>query len=254
MNISNPSHYFYLKNGSDLDEYERQNEFVSAVLSEFSTPFFELPNVTNKFNLTFKYNGLLVGSGYLHPKIDEQDFQLGFYFDFTSGLPTIPGTSIKGVLKKYFPFKAESDKILRMKSCYIFDSFNKINQIRNDNVSPLFSLIKNELLDPKLLDEIFFKDRQIFFDAFVVGIHNGKLFEEDHITSHKAGKFKAPNPVKFLKVAPGTSFRFQFKLTNYSQNGINISASQKENLFKKILRDFGIGAKRNVGYGQFTAV
>jgi len=46
---------------------------------------------------------LLVGSGYNHPKLDgDEDYQLGFFFDHTTGMPLIPSSSIKGVIRSLF--------------------------------------------------------------------------------------------------------------------------------------------------------
>ncbi len=253
MAASNPSHYYYIKNKSDLDQEYAQPIFISTLVNQFTSSFFGMPNAANSFTLTFKYPGLLVGSGYLHPKVNEEDYQLGFYFDFTSGLPVIPGTSIKGVLKNAFPFQAASEEELKQKSDYIFEKFNETNEFINPEGSPLNGLLKNNLLEKQTLEEIFFQGKQIFFDAYVMGLNSSlRLFETDYITPHTAGKFKSPNPIKFLKVASDTEFCFQFFITEYSSNGIIISAKQKENLFKRILLDFGIGAKRNVGYGQFA--
>jgi len=56
-----------------------------------------------------------------------------------------------------------------------------------------------------------------------------------------------------LKVGPGVTFTFQFKLFDYKDNNNNVllTADNIKEVFKKILIDFGVGAKRNVGYGQF---
>jgi hypothetical protein len=59
--------------------------------------------------------------------------------------------------------------------------------------------------------------------------------------------FTNPNPIQFLKVLSKVQFQFQFKLTD----GGGLKAGQKEVLFKEILCYMGIGAKTNVGYGQF---
>ena len=59
-------------------------------------------------------------------------------------------------------------------------------------------------------------------------------------------------PAWWLKVLPQVDFKFRFNLKNTEINGITISAEDKIKLFRKILLDFGIGAKTNVGYGQFT--
>ncbi|MCD6433141.1 MAG: hypothetical protein J7L21_03790, partial [Sulfurimonas sp.] len=56
------------------------------------------------FKASTTYPGLILGSGNTHelPDIKGQAI-LGFHFDYTSGLPVIQGSSIKGVLKSAFP-------------------------------------------------------------------------------------------------------------------------------------------------------
>ncbi|MDP3829957.1 MAG: RAMP superfamily CRISPR-associated protein, partial [Ignavibacteriaceae bacterium] len=52
------------------------------------------------FELTTIYPGLLIGSGYNHEiGNQENELKLGFFFDYTTGLPCIPGSSVKGVLR-----------------------------------------------------------------------------------------------------------------------------------------------------------
>jgi CRISPR-associated protein Cmr6 len=46
---------------------------------------------------------------------------------------------------------------------------------------------------------------------------------------------------------PGVTVQFNFDL----KDGIFLKADQKADLFKLILQYYGIGAKTNVGYGQF---
>ena len=70
--------------------------------------------------------------------------------------------------------------------------------------------------------------------------------KSDYITPHKS-PFKDPLPIQFLKLAPESTLKFFFKL----KDGV-ITAKQKLLLFKVILLDRGIGAKTNVGYGQFS--
>jgi CRISPR-associated protein Cmr6 len=109
-------------------------------------------------------------------------------------------------------------------------------------------------------------ERDIFFDAYLVSTQhpainrssyqNSKPFiGEDYITPHVNRKnpamspFTNPVPLMFLKILPEVSIQFQFDLKS-REDGL-ISKEQKEELFRRLLIDFGIGAKTNVGYGQF---
>jgi len=170
------------------------------------------------FELTTIYPGLLLGSGYLHelPDVKGQAI-LGFDFDYTTGLPVMRGSGIKGVLSSAF-----------------------------EHTEYIQELLDNTNLNIKeLKEEIFEKGEDIFFDALVVNFED-TLLSDDYITPHKK-ELKNPKPLRFIKVSPKVTFRFEFKLTDTT-----IDKETKKELFKNIILDFGLGAKTNVGYGQFT--
>ena len=87
---------------------------------------------------------------------------------------------------------------------------------------------------------------------------NNKIFGSDYITPHKNNdsesdipdEFCEPNPIKFLKVLPAVTFKFQFKSADKNSLSENILKEYIE-LFKQIILDFGLGAKTNIGYGKF---
>jgi len=217
--------------------------------------YFEHPLMTGntKFTLKTTYPGLLIGAGYSHSAIHEvnpkdkndiSDFNLGFYFDHTTGLPVIPSSSVKGILKSVFPKK--DFPYLNEKLNYIKKKVESVNKDAAD-------LIKIDNWE-----EIFFgklpKRKHIFCDAYIEEIpSNGKIFEDDYITPHtKVGIFKNPKPIRFLKIAPEIKITFQFVVYDYQfDDTVSLTDEQVVDVFKQILLDFGIGAKRNVGYGQF---
>jgi len=213
VQITNPSFYFYKDKayGKDIEDFSLQNSYEEL----FSI------NGAQTFELTTTYPGLLVGSGYNHPKLKENkdDFQLGFFFDHTTGLPLISGSSIKGVLRSVFAHPE-----------FIEDVYGK------------------DVTDK--LKYIFEEQKVIFYDAFIVKSANEdkKIFGSDYITSHYSdepnGEFKEPNPIKFLKILPEVSFRFQFRFLE-KDDEVYLE------LFKDIIQDFGLGAKTNTGYGKF---
>jgi len=191
------------------------------------------------FELTTIYPGLLVGSGYMHDIKSEKAFKLGFSFDHTTGLPVIPGSSVKGLLRSAFRLDGGgyvkevlegleirmSEEEIRVLEKHIFDSTEDVSVYRRDK----------------------------FFDAFPVATNHrgGHFLADDYITPHP-NPLKDPKPIRFLKVGPGVTFRFVFELYNFEgANGQCLSAEQKLLLFQNILLDLGIGAKTNVGYGQF---
>jgi len=168
------------------------------------------------FKATTTYPGLILGSGNAHelPSIEGQAI-LGFHFDYTSGLPVIQGSSIKGVLRSAFAY-----------SEYITEYVG-------------------EGVEIEALEKEIFDNGDVFFDATIIS--NGKILGDDFITPHGDDPFKNPIPLRFIKVLPNVEFRFDFELSD----GI-LSKSEKESLFRKILSDLGLGAKTNVGYGKFS--
>ena len=182
-----------------------------ALQKEETSP---LGNIHFEANTT--YPGLLLGSGYAHelPHIEGQAI-LGFDFDYTSGLPIIRGSSIKGVLRS---------------------AFRHIEYIQE--------LLNDDNIDIELLEYEIFDNSDIFFDATIIS--SGKILNDDYLAPHGDNPLKDPTPLRFIKVAPNVIFRFDFLLSD----GL-ISKDEKRKLFQNILEDLGIGAKTNVGYGKF---
>ncbi len=230
-----------------------------------------------QFELTTIYPGLLIGSGYAHNVLGDDALKLGFFFDHTTGLPCIPGSSVKGVLRdacekvggKYIlsilkeiasddiedrkvndEIKKSAEKFLNTEKNRNFIIIKKDvekngEEKKKEKYSDFVKLVfEGEDAEGKSLP---LKKRDIFFDAFPIASLNdgGKFLANDYITHHK-DPLKNPNPIQFLKVLPRVTFRFDFKLTDEG-----MKANLKKELFKQILLDFGIGAKTNVGYGQW---
>lgn len=227
---------FFLDSGRDIH-------------GEKTKEYFNLKkNTVEVFQLQTAYPGLLIGSGYPHYALNQdndadknapKDFQLGFFFDHTTGLPMIPGSTIKGILKSMYP-KSE-DRFSLEKYEYIAELLpNELKEYQDE--------IMNDW------DLIFFARKQVFFDAVPIGLTPETcMFEDDYITPHPS-PFENPVPLRFLKVAPGILFRFSFLLNEYKSKTteLNIKPGQILGIFKKILLDSGIGAKRNAGFGTLV--
>ena len=194
------------------------NKKIEKIIDQ--TPNIEEAEVLGSihFSATTTYPGLLLGSGNTHelPDIKGQVI-LGFHFDYTSGLPVVQGSSIKGVLRS--AFKHEE---------YIQE------------------LLSNESINIGKLESEIFDNKDIFFDA-TISKSDGKILGDDYITPH-GELLKNPIPLRFIKVLPDITFRFDFELSD----GL-ITKEEKSKLFQNILEDLGLGAKTNVGYGKFEA-
>ncbi|MGP1379519.1 MAG: type III-B CRISPR module RAMP protein Cmr6 [Porphyromonas gingivalis] len=205
--------------GAALPPYDKEND---------------IKDVTS-FELKTCYPGLLCGVGYHHeinnPKNESKEddapevYNLGMYFDYTSGLPVIPGSSIKGMLRS------------------AIEEWDFLADYKPNNGVTREEIIKT-VFEGK---ELSIYDRDIFLDAIPIKADN-KLFGEDYITHHP-NPLQNPNPVRFLRVEPGVTYQFRFILKDH---GEKLTVDFKTKLFKAIICTFGLGAKTNVGYGQFV--
>ena len=235
-----------------INVFEQKNrKLYGQKLSNFDTKMGQVKN-TLSVDLQTTYPGLLIGSGYTHEVGAEGEFKLGFFFDHTTGLPTIPGSSVKGVLRSVFPSLDNKGKSKKhnagQRIQYIKELLTNINVPNAQNIDI-------DLLEKEIFDGIrngkntpVYK-RDIFHDTIIAATENKdkKFLGDDSITPHGNNPLKNPIPLKFMKILPQVKFRFQFHL----ENGI-IDAEQKLQLFEQILKDIGIGAKTNVGYGKLN--
>lgn len=264
---------------SNRGGYSLEDKNLTILKRKFTgeTDFFGI-KCMNSFELKVNYPGLLTGSGYTHDYTGEDKdgaFKIGFFFDHISGMPYITGHGIKGALRYAFP-NHKKEKYTDSKAKFITDLLrvNVINpeQVFNEYLSNegiknvpysdlTFASLLGELIfegnkpiDYKnnefIYSQIPFKDKDIFYDCYITGAGDDDLFlGDDYITPHIPNPLKNPVPIKFLKILPATVFRFQFDLKDNL-----ITAKQKEALFKTLILTIGIGAKTNVGYGQFSEV
>ena len=259
-----------------LKFYERDNEkttpfdaFYKAVFDKKLSGYTQIENVaaTNRFNLQTTYPGLLCGSGYTHDSNAKGDMKVGFYFDHTTGQPVIPGSSIKGVIKRVFENEndvTDSTSLDALK--FIVGEIVSDCPDKQEKVEWYAFLQDLDVAAlKKLKEQIFGKEdtegKDVFFDA-VINIketgRNKKFLASDFITAHP-DPLKNPTPLMFIKVLPNITFEFRFSLTDSKikiekgekKKEITFSKTQKEKIFKQIILTLGLGAKTNVGYGQF---
>ncbi len=174
--------------------------------------------VNHSFLMTVCYPGLLIGIGNTHDSgVGNDEIGVGFSFDYVTGQPYIPASTVKGVLRCHF----------------------------KDHPEVIMSLCGQELQWVKDLEKEIFDNADVFFDAVVYsGDREGKLLGEEFITPHKSAT-ESPVPIKLLKLLPEVRFSFRFLL----KDSEHMEAAKKAELFKQLLGMFGVGAKTNVGFG-----
>ena len=209
-------------------------------------------------NMRVQAPGLLIGSGLAHGLPgSEEDVKTGLQFDYTSGLPVIPGSSVKGVIRSAFPMIKEDKEQSNEADA---EKLNYIKSLIAD--IPEFSSLVLEDNDILELGNQMFNHGDIFADALLVGYgtrmkQHGpvkQVLAEDYITPHTGGPLAQPIPIKIVKVAPGVTFAFCFKFNETKIGAKVLSASMKKALCAAILQDLGVGAKTNVGYGVLKEV
>lgn len=270
--------------------YENCKPILDADLTHYSDATDSLNNLSfiqdpdnlmlnrSTFQLRTIYPGLVCGIGYEHEIGFKNEFKLGFSFDYTTGLPYLPGSTVKGTLRSAFKHKGYPEYIIK-EWINRFDSDDQREWpwelengfSKNQLIYKLHEIIDhidwNRLEDHVFEGSSYFSKDQlnnyqidVFFDAFISETFNdnGLFLGDDYITCHQnkenpaLSPFTDPNPVRFLKVRSDVEFTFGFRLSDVAiGDGINFDKEIKKELFKQILLDLGIGAKTNVGYGQF---
>lgn len=246
----------FIKGKPKFPNMERHGKTLSGHISmHHFTPLERLGQ--HYFDLVTTYPGMLIGSGYPHDVHAEEGLKLGFYFDHATGMPIVPGSSVKGILKNAFDQDSGQYIIYLIKEMGAVDSERKL--LNKENKALFAELKPNQEDITKWASKIFGTDdpdtnlpssqRDVFHDAFPIESRNdnGQLMGNDYITPHKE-PLKNPVPLQFLKVLPQVKYQFDFQLLD-DENGL--SANLKKELFHQIILDLGVGAKTNVGYGQF---
>jgi CRISPR-associated protein Cmr6 len=271
-----------------IEYFTRKSEALFSASKEVTYKELEVlaPDPELRFQTT--YPGLLIGSGYSFGSDSKGEFKLGFYFDHSTGMPVIPGSSVKGLLRSAFPGFTDleahnnfNESAKDNNGNLIFKNNEDREQLILKKEKALFTwwIIKKEektALELKELNHIndleyaIFEgktngeylsiyQRDIFHDAYIRNSqhHDKRVLGSDYITPHKhksnreLDPFVNPIPVMFIKILPQVEFQFNFQLRDNNTRHLNLDSDQKKKLFINIIETLGIGAKTNVGYGQF---
>ena len=188
------------------------------------------------FELYTAYPGLMIGIGAPHEIKMKDALKNGFTFDYATGIPYLPGSSLKGILRSFFPQK-EKD----------VEKKEYIRGYLSDKETDIVALMKWIFGDEK-------PGNINFIGVFPKIDGQAELLATEYITPHES-VFKDPDPIGMLKIKPGIKFRFVFICKDYKEKDgdkVILSADQMTKLFKNIILDMGIGAKTNVGFGVMT--
>ncbi len=185
---------------------------------------------------------LIVGLGEASP------YETGITLDFLTGLPIIPGSALKGIARRaaimllsenkdILPYGEEFEELAK-----VFDQHEQIVEVFGTQDK---------------------KGEVIFMDAYPVDwteAPGGKLFRIDIMNPHYGPYYRNPSkenppadwydpkPIPYLTVNVGVKYRF-------------VLASKNEDLLRTAeewleyaLKNIGVGAKGNQGYGVFEII
>lgn len=213
----------------------------------------------NSFKVRINYPGLVVGMS--NPimcgiVVDDEKgkikknvaFDTGFNFDYVTGLPYIPGSTIKGMLRASI-IKYQNDVLewLKENSNIIEVSLDElVNQIFGDENNN-----EGENVNTKMKGNYTnVSDRDIFLDAIIIACEEN-ILKSDYITPHPS-MFENPKPIHILALKPDVQLQFHFLLSPRKIAGID--SEKRFELYKSLILDLGIGAKTNTGYGNLTEI
>ena len=164
------------------------------------------------------------------------DFKTGFTFDYISGLPYIPGSSIKGILRDAMR-KYQEDVIEYLKEDLESD----------DKIADLVKELFGDAQEDEGYSYTNTSKRDVFLDAVIIEGDNDKyILKDDYITPHS--EFADPVPIHILALKPDVKIMFYFIIRKDKIGGLD--SNKRFNLYKNLLLDLGVGARTNIGYGS----
>lgn len=200
-------------------KHDEQKEYMIA-----NSNCYDLVEITAKTKTP-----LITGIGQYHPT------EVGITIDYNLGIPYIPASTIKGLLR----FTTVID--------YIQDNPQTNNEIEDTiipEVAYYFGGQKNSgniiILDayPKEVPNL---------DIDIMNPHYSKYYQDDK----PPADYLEPIPIKFLVVKKDTEFIFRILVY---KNNRDSEIKNIKDILTKTLTEEGIGAKTAIGYGLFTDI
>ena len=215
---------------------------------------------------TVSGSGFLAGTGYPHEsylpsKSDINDAQMGLSLHYSSGVPWLPGTSLKGILRSaMWPGSAGGKQLskVELEAARMHRLICDVVAEHGDEAqpNPIATRDWNRYLftgfhpngDKRLSPTL-----QVAFLGAAVGFReNEPLFQLLHLAP-QAGPTKKPIPIPYFSVAPGAEMSVYLQIPAIP--GSNEHAQHIEQTTQVMayhLAERGLGAKTRYGYGRLT--
>jgi len=184
----------------------------------------------NTFNLTTQTR-LIVGLG--SGSVLETSIKLHHIY----GVPYIPASAIKGVLRAYRIWKLAEWNEEKYKE---IEKKIDENKPETDEEKKLMETFGNQQQKGKLIILDAYPTNFEGFDIDIMNPHFPDYYDKDE----PPADWQNPNPITFLTIPAGTKFKFFFKNVDVYDGNL------KEDL-QKAFKNIGIGGKTALGYGLF---
>lgn len=214
---------------------ERKNKMLDAYIESLKEQGIQ--------TFTFKTetaSPFITGLGSGHPT------ETGITLDRNIGVPYLPATSIKGVLRV-----ARAINIAEKRD----DSYGeKRFEVNDKELADYFGYGAEEDKDSfrgqfVILDA--YPSGRINLDVDIINPHFGKYYKGD--TTKQPMETETPIPVKFLTVPTGKKFTFRCAYIPLNKED-KCNEEDVKAMFKTAFETVGFGAKTAIGYGRFKEI
>jgi CRISPR-associated protein Cmr6 len=220
-------------------------------MAKLALSYSKLGYVTRTFEAELQ-SSLVIGLGNEHPT------EKGFLFEWNMGIPFIPATSVKGVVR-------------------LAATVNRLNEFDQDDLDSIDKYLEDIRKDdalPDFLRDLFgtggdrnsFRGKVIFLDAYPATMP--KLQSEimnchypDYLNTQKTGptEDQSPNPQKYWSVQKqdrsGNPLKFVFRMLLSPEIASDSNlCSTLDKALESAMTEHGFGAKTAVGHGRFGSI
>jgi len=179
---------------------------------------------------------LVTGIGQTHPN------EVSMVFDYMLGIPYIPASSIKGLLRFTTVIKEITDNI---------EKYNNVKEgkIDDESIAEIQYYFGGQSNEGSV----------VFLDAYPQNIPNLHIdimnphYGEYYQDAKAPADYLEPKPIKYLTVEPNTTFVFRIIINKHRKDYESLKQSIKK-IIEEALTKEGIGAKTALGYGLFKEI